>query len=606
MAACLFSFCSGIAVFSACGAPQEELPQYRIEPIVVTANRTPTLFSLLSRSVAIIDSTDIGESLSPAVQDLVERAGGIDVRQRGPMGVQGDISIRGGTAGQTLILIDGVKVTDPQTNHHNANLPVTVRDIERIEILKGPDARMYGPNAFGGVINIITRKPRGKRVRIGNSGGEHGLYEAFLSVDFPAAGASHLLTVSRRRWDGYRPNTDFDIWSIFFKSDRSVERGDLFFTAGHIDNAFGANSFYVDPSKSQSEWERVRTTLVTAGGTVNLDRTTLTPRLSIRRNEDRYLFRREDPAYYENRHTTWNITGEQALSLRSFLGVTSFGAELGWERIASTRLDTLSRWKGGISVEQRLEPSNHWRIVLGGFAYRYSRRDWQLWPGIDIGYTPVPAITLFGSINRSFRIPTFTELYYISPSNEGDPELGPEEGWAYEIGSNWRTGPLRGTLSLFIRRGEEIIDWVRPAGSQNLWRATMIGDVDLRGVETDLSLDINRFSLTRLRAGYSWLDSDREIAGQESAYALAFLAHSAHLSLRQRLPSGIGVLWHCRYERRNARDGHLLVDSSLRWSAGAVDLYLGISNMFDTAYEDLRSLPLPGRLIRAGVQLNLP
>jgi iron complex outermembrane receptor protein len=110
---------------------------YKLDSIIVTANRVPTRFSEVGRSFNVITSQEIAQLPANNFQDLFEYSSGLDIKQRGPQGVQADVSVRGGSFEQTLTLIDGIKLTDPQTGHHNMNLPISFSQIERVEILKG-------------------------------------------------------------------------------------------------------------------------------------------------------------------------------------------------------------------------------------------------------------------------------------------------------------------------------------------------------------------------------------------------------------------------------------------------------------------------------------
>ena len=140
-----------------CPYAQDEIPSYTMkEEIVVTANRVPRVFSDISRSIVLIDRDDIEKAPVSSIQELLEYAAGIDLRQQGTGGIRADLFIRGASFEQTLVLLDGVKLIDPQTGHHNLDLPVALADVERIEVLKGQGSSIYGPNAFGGIINIIT------------------------------------------------------------------------------------------------------------------------------------------------------------------------------------------------------------------------------------------------------------------------------------------------------------------------------------------------------------------------------------------------------------------------------------------------------------------
>ena len=103
--------------------------QHQLQDVIVTASRAPISFSDLTRSVIVIDSSDIKETPVNSIQDLLQYTSGVDIKQRGVDGVQADASIRGGTFEETLILIDGVKMSDPQTAHHNLNLPISLDNV---------------------------------------------------------------------------------------------------------------------------------------------------------------------------------------------------------------------------------------------------------------------------------------------------------------------------------------------------------------------------------------------------------------------------------------------------------------------------------------------
>jgi iron complex outermembrane receptor protein len=135
-----------------------------LSDVIITENRMQTPFSESARSMYVITKSQLASLPVQSVAEALTYVPGVDIRQRGPMGIQTDIGIRGGTFDQTLILINGVKVSDPQTGHHSFNLPLNLDNIERIEVLKGQGARIYGQNAFNGAINIITKVPEKKAV----------------------------------------------------------------------------------------------------------------------------------------------------------------------------------------------------------------------------------------------------------------------------------------------------------------------------------------------------------------------------------------------------------------------------------------------------------
>ncbi|MCK4631428.1 MAG: TonB-dependent receptor, partial [Bacteroidales bacterium] len=115
-----------------------QIDTVEIKEIVVSGQRSPSIHSELNRVVTVIRKEQIRNAPVQSLQEILEYAVNIDVRQRGNFGVQADISIRGGSFEQTLILLNGIKINDPQTGHHNLNIPIDINSIERIEILEGP------------------------------------------------------------------------------------------------------------------------------------------------------------------------------------------------------------------------------------------------------------------------------------------------------------------------------------------------------------------------------------------------------------------------------------------------------------------------------------
>ncbi|HPT32190.1 MAG TPA: TonB-dependent receptor plug domain-containing protein, partial [Prolixibacteraceae bacterium] len=159
-----------------------QFPDQELQEVVVTAGRSPVTAQQVARVVTVISKAEIERAPAQSINDLLRFVSSVDIRQRGPLGAQADISIRGGTYDQTLILLNGINVSDPQTGHHNLNLPVSPESIERIEILRGPAAKTFGPNAFNGAVNIITGNRLPNHLRASASAGQFGLLNGSLGI----------------------------------------------------------------------------------------------------------------------------------------------------------------------------------------------------------------------------------------------------------------------------------------------------------------------------------------------------------------------------------------------------------------------------------------
>lgn len=575
--------------------------------MVVTASKIPSTFSDTTRNVIIITREEIAAAPVHCVQDILKYALGVDMKPRGVFGAQSDVSIRGGTFEQTLILIDGVKVSDPQTGHHNMDLPVSLDDIERIEILKGQGSRLYGPNAFGGTINIITRQDRNKYANLRGSGGENKFVDGSLSLSYPYGSSGHNFSFSKKKSDGYRPNTEFDISTISYKSFINVGKQEAGYYFGYVDKEFGANSFYSD--LYPNEWEHTETFFLNGSADLNLKEVLVSPKIYWRRHKDDFILERDDPDWYRNRHTTDVYGIEFQSTIRSQFGSTAFGSEFGTEEIESSNLGNHDRNKGGFFVEHRFESRKKITLVAGVFAYHYSKWGWTVWPGIDIGIPLSDRVKLFGSLGRSFRVPTYTELYYDTPANKGDPDLKPEEAWSFEAGMRWSGKGISGSTSFFRREGRNLIDWLRESSSDP-WQVRNISRLDTTGFEISAGFQPSEFIpdfpfSPRIGLSYAYLDSSRETGDLESKYVLDQLKHQFLADIYHNLFFGLKFNWKLRYKDRLEYDTSFIVDTRISWNHKNVTLFMDVTNLFNTFYTGVGTIPMPDRWILAGLNINL-
>ncbi len=599
---------------------------YEPEPLVVTASRIPVELDKLTRSVEVIDREALDALPVHSLQDVLEYALGVDVRRRGPHGVQGDVSIRGGSFDQTLILVDGFKVSDPQTGHHNLDLPLNLADIERIEILRGPGSRVYGPGAFSGAINIITRDAGGTGAGLGGAIGENSFSEGEASVSFPALGIANRLSYGRSESAGYLENTGFAINNLAWNAAIPAGPEKIQLTLGRTEKEFGANGFY--SASFPWQWEATETTFFGARSGFDLGGTRIEPRVYWRRHEDDFILDRTRPDWYRNLHTTDTYGAEFQSTFESAFGVTATGGEIGREEIESESLGDHGRTRGGIFVEHRMDLGSRLTLAGGAFAYHYTDWGWEIWPGLDAGFVLGEHSSLYASVERSFRVPTYTELYYDSPANVGNPDLQPEEAWTYEGGMKWQSGVLEGGAALFRREGQNLIDWTRAAEDEP-WQVRNVAEMNTNGLEASLALLPRRVRETcpvgRVRVSFACLDPDRAENQLESKYVYNHLERQLILDLGHdwsfvaprggRLSGILGRLnqsWLLRSEDRAGEESYVLVDTRISWRASVdrlsplsrLEFFIEGTNLFDTEYREADSIPMPGRWIIGGVKIG--
>ena len=581
----------------ASGAGGAEGEPARTAPVVVAATADATPLASSNRPVVVIDRAEIERAPVHSVAELLAYVAGVEIRTRGPAGVQADIAIRGATFEQTLLLIDGVRVTDPQTGHHLLDLPVPLAAIERIEILRGQGSSIWGPNALGGVVNIITRRPAGRGAELAVGVGEHDLREGTATLVAPTGPIAHRVALETRRSDSYRHNTDFETTTLSWDADASAGPWRASLGAGWAAKDFGANGFYAERYPEQRE--ATDTTLVRGALSWAGESVTLAPSLFWRRHGDDYVLDDtvQGPTRYENHHTTGVWGGRVEAAIQSAFGASALAIESAVEAIESSRLGDHARTGLGLSAEHAaaLGPG---RLRAGLSVWRHSAGwGWEVSPGVDAAW-PLPAgITWHGAIERAFRVPTYTELFYVSPAQAGNAELEPEHAWTLETGLRGGAGaPVTWNAGVFVRRGTDLIDWVR-ADPAEPWTARNVAEVTTRGIEAGVAWAPASGAFKLLGLDYARLDADRGGFAGESRYVLDRLRHQAVLRADHRLPLGLEQSWRLRYEEQRDDTGDLVVDftTGRRWAAWSAALE--VTNLFGGHRERFPGVPLPGRWV---------
>lgn len=586
---------------------QDSIPVFTFKDnIVVTASRIPLVSSELSRSVTILDAQQIKHAPATAVPELLNVLAGIDVREQGPGGVHAHLHIRGTGYEQALILLDGAKLNDPQTGHHNMHLPVSYEQIERIEILKGAASRIYGPNAFGGAVNIITKKTRDKSVSIQTEYGEDHTYLGGVSLNTLYGNSAHRFSLSQSASDGYRTNTDYSILNGSYAMDFEQNRMKYNLYTGFTDKAFGANRFY----GSSSEWQRedIRTFFMNTGLDYQGADYWVTGRIYWKQNRDHYIWDKFHPDWYENQHRTDILSLETQWSYRSSYGTTSIRNELSREQMESSNLQNHQRNRAGFILEHHARLTQQLMFIPGLSTFYYSEWGWQTWPGFDLEFRLNRYNAFYSTVNTAFRTPTYTEMFYNDPDNRGNAKLRAEEALTYEIGYRHDQPAFAFHSSMFSRQTENLIDWVWSPGEE-VWQALNFNDITTNGAELQFTWRkeaTGRFSVLNCQLSYMYLHSGKAERTRLSKYTTEHLRHQAafRITINTGLRGLINTL-SLRYEDRINHPGQILADTRFHWRLNNAELFMDIKNLFDRNYYDFYAVPLPGRKIRFGYQHKL-
>ncbi|MET4137707.1 TonB-dependent receptor [Pedobacter sp. UYP1] len=595
-----------------------------LNEVMVRENRLKLPFSKQNRNIWIIDNQQIKNLPSRSISELLSYVTGVDVRQRGPGGVQADISIDGGTFDQTLLLINGVKVSDPQTGHNMMNLPISVDDIDHIEVLRGSASRIYGTNALTGAINIVTkavtRTGVSANVFTGSSfkkdevsGDTYANYGIRATGTLALKESSHLFSAGQEAGNGYRYNTAFNNQKFFYEGKVNVGKTDqLEITGGYIHNKFGANGYYSAPGDKEAE-ETVKTAIAAVAYKTQLTSFwSLMPRLSYRNNVDDYLYIKQTPDKFHNHHVTQVLSAELNNSFQTGIGEFGLGLETRKEKINSTNLGKRNRDNAGIYGEYKFDLVKNLLVNAGSYVNYNSDYGWQAFPGIDAGYNFYGNWKVFVNVGTGQRLPTFTDLYYKGPTNIGNDQLQPEKSRYAEGGIKYNSTHFVLNASLFKRRITNFIDWVKDK-TTDPWQPKNFSELNTMGYT--LSADYNTgalensaFNSLRFGLAYTYLDPKVKTTLPEaniSRYAVESLKNQLTATVNAEFLKVMALTVTARYCERISYKDYTVMDARLSYKLKRSSIYADASNIFDVNFIQAGAVPMPGVWATLGYKIAL-
>ena len=630
-----------------------------LSELTISATMAPLTQLQSARIVSVLTRQDIEQAAAQSVNDLFKLVTAVDVRQRGGFGIQTDISINGGTFDQVTLLLNGIDIGNPQTGHLSADFPVSINDIERIEVLEGAASRVYGGQSFGGAINIVTRHDKEQSVELAGRGGSYGTAEGEARFAITTGRFSNRISGSGGRSDGGTLNSSWGKGQLYYQGDYEDETFRLDWQFGFTKKSYGANTFY--SANYPDQYERNRRFMASVCAETK-GRFHFTPQVFWNRSYDHFQLI-HNSAFGENFHRT-DVYGVKAGGYVDWkLGKTAVSANIRHENILSTNLgkDISPIWGWGLytrsdnrtTVSFSLEHNillQHWIISAGLMASKTSDIDhcFRLYPGIDVAWRPSSRWKLLLSYNKGFRLPTFTELYYKSPTHEGNRDLKPEHNHSFSLGAEYhQSSILNLQSSVFYHRGTQMIDWVMYSPDDIFHTASF--NLDNVGAQLQAKLSfpelLGRDTWVRsFSAGYTFIHQEKHDAEGvvKSNVAMEYLRHKVVASLTHRIikskkvkrlkgekvkgsakrsqffnasPFQLSMTWDLRWQERvgSYMSGGELVpyrpyatlDAKLQWDAPRYQVYLQATNITNRRYYDLGSVPQPGIWLMAGARIQL-
>ena len=587
-----------------------------IEEVVISANRAQD--NDLTSNIQVISRSEIENAPAQTIEDLLEYAMNVDIRQRGGQGVQSDISIRGGTFEQVLVMLNGIKMNDPQTGHHTMDIPISVEQIERIEVINGGASRIFGNYAYTGAINIITKSETTNSINI--STGENKFSDIGINYHSNIKNIKHNISLNQKRSDGYIKGTDYKIQNYFYQAKARLNKVDALLNVGHINKEFGAYSFYTP--KYPDQFELTQTTFASLQfkkeGKISVEN-----KMYWRRHNDEYILFRENPEWYHNFHQT-NVYGmDFNIIQKTSTGSNVLGMEIRSDNIISNVLgndlgspimiDTNNYYFKGASTSiinffaEKNIKLNNLSVSSGVMMNINPNYENDFFPGIDLAYKLSDHFKLFASYSKSMRSPNYTELYYLSPTNEGNKNLAAERSSNQEFGLKWNGNGHKTTFTYYERIGKNMIDWVLLNGD-SIWRTQNLIKLTTKGYEFNSKIDLNHmlktnFPISSLSINYAFNESDTSSSGFQSAYLLDFLTSNFSITAHQEINSKLRIDW--RASRQDREGGYTdfttnkeieylpfwMISSRLSYTIfNKKTLFCEINNLLDNEYVDFGNI----------------
>lgn len=609
-----------------------------LKSLEVNAQQTK-LYGGIGRTLTIVDRKSIEQMPVQNIDELLKSIAGIDIRQRGVGGTQSDISIRGGSFDQVMVLLNGVNITDPQTGHYNLDVPVELTDIVRIELLEGSAARVYGPNAFSGAINIITENGSKNHLTANIMSGSYETKVENISGKIGNKKFYTLASFSNKTSAGYRENTDYHLKNFFSQTIMQTANSGKFNLqlAGQLKD-YGANGFY--SLKYPSQFDHTQTYFAALDWAYIHKNTNLSAQTYFRRHYDRFeLFRdsiKVKPAWYidHNYHLT-DVRGAKATAVMLKKSAKyTVGIDFRNEHIYSTVLGT-DLLNPVHNVFENLHPFtkesnrllstafadisktiNSLFVSLGASITHTDEYGFLTFGGFDMAYLFDENLRLCLSANTAVRLPSFTDLYYKSATQLANPNLLPERSKTFEIGLKYSQENIKFNLSTFYRKGENVIDWVKKPNDV-IWESRNLTNVNAIGVNLYSELVIHQSFLKTVSLSYSFLQMDKQTEDFDSKYVLDYMKNKIVIGVNHKIFSRLSAAWMLSY---NDRAGdytdfvsgqkivylpYFMAGGRFNWIAKHYELYVVANNLFDVNYADYGGLVQPGINFMAGLKLKL-
>ena len=608
-----FTFLVAVSLsFSSFCAGAQEV--FNLGEIVITATRLPQLLKDTPGSVTLITHKEIESSKAKNVAELLQKVVGVDVKSYGYNGT-GTISIRGSSSNQVLVMIDGRPLNLASSGDVDLSL-FSLDNVEKIEVVRGPFSALYGGGALGGVVNIITKNPPEVfKAKARLSYGSFNTSSCSFSLGETERKLGYIIFADKLYSEGERENSFKDS----FRLNGKITFFPFSLSAGYLEDKKGV--------PGSSDWPTPNATQKDFKNWVDISFTTrkkVSPfSFKIFLNDDKIIY--ENPDWYQGyqKDTTKNKVFGVFLQKSFLYSKHNFiwGVDLKRENVDVRTIDGTSRIGGerktessAFYVEDRVNISPRLSLFLGARYDNNSSYGWQISPRVSLIYHMGSFTSLKASWGRAFRPPTINDLYWEEDWGYGmgffgNPELVPEKSSEYEFGIERVISPrVLGRITFFSSHVEDLISWVET--STYRWEPQNIDEATIRGLETELKL--RPFKKISCTLNYTLLEAkdEKEFKGNYLPYRPKnkfFLGFDYKISPEISFYTEAQVVGERYTDRENTTklSPYTLVGTKLIFKKDRYEFFLKVDNLLDEEYENIKGYPMPGRMIKGGIEVAL-
>jgi vitamin B12 transporter len=612
-----------------------------LDPVTISASMNPAKISQTGRNIIVIKGDRFAQLPVHSIDELLRYIPGIEMQARGPMGSQSDITLRGGTFQQVLVIVDGVRVNDPNTGHFTTYIPIAPGEIDRIEVLKGASSAIYGSDAVGGVINIVTKtfsRQSEKKLQAAAqlTGGEYnfyganaGLYSSNGITSFGGGVLSNNTTGQKQR--GIRGFVNATTLSASL-GHQFNEKWNLSLRSAYDNRKFAAQNFYTSSVADTAQetvstvWNQLQVVRSGASNTLQLQ-------VGYKHLQDSFSFNSRTQS---NQNTTelWQALVTNNRKIGNKTSITP-GLQFINKKIASNDrgYHNVSQAAGFLILNQQF--GDYFFAAPSARLEWNERAGWDLVPQLNLSYRKGD-LQLRSSAGKTIRDADFTERFnnynktiVTSGQRLGNPDLETERSFSYEGGADYFLGnSLKISATYFQRFHKKLIDYVPTPYAQILRKVNLlptgtyalaknIAEVTTTGFETDFQYtkQLQNKSAVWATLGLIWLDS-KSSDTVPSFYISSHAKFQANFNLQythRRFAVSLNGLYKSRQSQKVASAAIAKVSSDyvvLNAKAEAyiwqnkLSAFVEVDNFLDRNYTDLLGSQMPGRWLMGGIKIS--